>query len=143
MPKLMMPKQILIATLLTASAAIPAFAQSCPVNFRVEGTAMVTGMNFRSFQEFPGVASGRALTALRQAMLAEGFSNIREDRANGALTAVQETSGSGRPQTLRVVARKIGNGTRVDAVFMIQPGQVAEAPVVRNAICRVVSSAGN
>jgi hypothetical protein len=139
-----MLKSFLIASALVALAgAAPAFAQSCPVNFRVEGTAMVTGMNFRSFQEFPNIESGRALTKLRQAMLAEGFSNIREDRANGALTALQETSGSGRPQTLRVVARKMGKGTRVDAVFMIQPGQVAEAPVVRNAICRVVSSAGN
>ena len=76
-------------------------------------------------------------------MAAEGFDNIREDRANGALTSLQETSGSGRPQTLRVSARKVGNGTRVDAVFMIQVGQVASADVIRAAMCRVVTSARN
>jgi hypothetical protein len=78
---------------------------------------------------------------LNQALLAEGFSGIRIDRANGALTAVQETSGSGRPQTLRLVARKAGAGTRVDAVFMIQAGQVASADMVRGAMCRVIGAA--
>ena len=38
---------------------------------------------------------------LRAAMLAEGFSNIGVDAEAGALTTTQETSGSGRPQTLR------------------------------------------
>ncbi len=60
-------------------------------------------------------------------MLAEGFIRVGVDRSAGALTAFQETSGSGRPQTLRVSARKTGNGTRVDAVFMIQAGQLADA----------------
>ncbi len=136
----MFKPSVIVSAFILLACATPALAQSCPVNFRVEGTAGVTGMNYRSFQEFPGVDSRKAVTTLKQAMLAEGFSNIREDRANGALTAMQETSGSGRPQTLRVVARKMGGGTRVDAVFIVQPGQMAEAPVVRNAICRVVSS---
>ncbi len=73
-------------------------------------------------------------------MLAEGF-NPRVDRGTGAITAVQETTGSGRPQTLRVVVRRAGGATRVDAVFMVQPGQVAPEGITRNAICRVIGAA--
>ncbi|MDB5489492.1 MAG: hypothetical protein JWQ58_3207 [Reyranella sp.] len=124
----------------------PAWAQgmvqsSCQQSFVVEGTARVTAMNFRTWREFPNLPQPTALKNLRAAMLAEGFSNIGVDADAGALTAVQETSGSGRPQTLRVSARKSGSGTRVDAVFMIQAGQTADSNYVRNALCRVIDAA--
>jgi hypothetical protein len=134
-------KTLTLALLLATAAATGARAQSCAENFQVEGTPLLTAMNYRSSQSFGGLDSRKALDNLRRAMLAEGFSNIEVDRSGGALTAVQETSGSGRPQTLRVSARKSGAGTRVDAVFMIQAGQVAGADTVRAAICRVVSGA--
>jgi hypothetical protein len=135
---------IVIRSLLICAAivsAAPAVAQSCQENFAVEGTSLITAMNFRTSQNFPGVDHRKALTSLRSGMLAEGFSNITVDREGGALTALQETSGSGRPQTLRITARKVGNATRVDAVFIIQAGQVADASTVRAAMCRVVASA--
>ncbi len=124
----------------------PAFGQSmlqsvCQQNFVVEGTPRVTAVNFRTWRDFPNLPQPTALKNLRAAMLAEGFSNIGVDAEAGALTTVQETSGSGRPQTLRVSARRSGSGTRVDAVFMIQAGQVAEANVVRAALCRIVDAA--
>jgi len=122
----------------------PAFAQAesvCFQNFNVEGTPMLSAMNFRTWRDFPNLDQQRALNNLRSAMLAEGFSNIGVDAAAGALTTVQETSGSGRPQTLRITARRTGNGTRVDAVFMIQIGQTADSKVVRRSMCRVVDSA--
>jgi hypothetical protein len=129
------------AGLFVVALPTAASAQACLENFTVEGTPLLTAMNYRTSQTFPGVDSRKALNSLRQGMLAEGFSNIDVDRSGGALTAVQETSGSGRPQTLRVTARKAGNGTRVDAVFMVQVGQVAGPDTVRAAICRVVGSA--
>lgn len=132
--------------MVAVSGAAPAWAQTmaqsvCQQNFVVEGTARVTAMNFRTWRDFPNLAQPTALKNLRAAMLAEGFSNIGVDAEAGALTAVQETSGSGRPQTLRVTARKTGSGTRVDAVFMIQPGQTADSNYVRSALCRVVDAA--
>jgi hypothetical protein len=127
-----------LALALTAS---PVFAQNCAENFVVEGVPMLTAMNFRSSQVFANAEPARVVNRLNQALLAEGFSGIRIDRANGALTAAQETSGSGRPQTLRLVARKAGTGTRVDGVFMIQAGQVASADTVRAAMCRVIGAA--
>jgi hypothetical protein len=123
--------------------ASPALAQTCADSFVIEGTPLLTAMNFRASQTFGSVEQARAVTRINQAMLAEGFSGIRIDRANGALTAVQETSGSGRPQTLRFVARKAGKGTRVDGVFMIQAGQVASADTIRAAMCRVIGSVRN
>jgi hypothetical protein len=126
--------------------AAPAFGQQmvqsvCQQNFAVEGTPRVTAMNFRTWRDFPNLPQPTALKNLRAAMLAEGFSNIGLDAEAGALTTVQETSGSGRPQTLRVTARKTGSGTRVDAVFMIQAGQIADSNVIRAALCRVVDAA--
>jgi hypothetical protein len=130
-----------VAIALTLGAVSAASAQSCEKNFSVEGTPQVTAVNFRSWQSFPGLDQARALRNLQQGLAAEGFLDVSVDRSLGALTAMQETSGSGRPQTLRVVARKSGNATRVDAVFMIQPGQTAAGNVVRGSLCRVISSA--
>lgn len=137
---------VAVGAIAVVLGSFPAWAQTmaqsvCQQNFAVEGTARVTAMNFRTWREFPNLPQPTALKNLRAAMLAEGFSNIGVDAEAGALTAVQETSGSGRPQTLRVTARKSGNGTRVDAVFMIQAGQTAESNYVRNALCRVVDAA--
>jgi hypothetical protein len=129
------------ATLILCLGATPLLAQSCESNFRVEGTPMLTALNFRTSQSFAGIDRDRAIDNLRSAMLAEGFIRVGLDRSAGALTAFQETSGSGRPQTLRVSARRAGKGTRVDAVFMIQAGQVADAATVRGYLCRVVSAA--
>ncbi len=141
-------KKVACATALAALVCIaPAHGQLtpgqsvCHQNFVVEGTPRVTAINFRTFRDFPNLDQRKALGNLRSAMLAEGFSNIGVDAEAGALTAVQETSGSGRPQTLRVSARRVGNGTRVDAVFMIQAGQTADTNVVRAAMCRVVDAA--
>jgi hypothetical protein len=131
---------VLTAAALALSGA-PAAAETCELNFQVEGVPMITALNYRTSQVFPGVSSGSALNRLRAAMLAEGFIDVRMDRQAGALTAFQETSGSGRPQTLRVSARAAGKATRVDAIFMVQAGQLADATFVRSAICRVVSAA--
>lgn len=130
-----------VTTLIMCLGATPILAQTCEGNFRVEGTPMLTALNFRTSQTFAGVDRDRAINNLRSAMLAEGFIRVSVDRSAGALTAFQETSGSGRPQTLRVSARKAGKGTRVDAVFMIQAGQIADAATVRGYLCRVVSAA--
>jgi hypothetical protein len=135
-------KTILSATtLIVCLSSTPILAQTCESNFRVEGTPMLTALNFRTSQIFVGVDRGRAIDNLRSAMLAEGFIRVGVDRSAGALTAFQETSGSGRPQTLRVSARKAGKGTRVDAVFMVQAGQLADAATVRGYLCRVISAA--
>ncbi|MBN8535056.1 MAG: hypothetical protein J0L51_13320 [Rhizobiales bacterium] len=130
----------LIAALVFGFSA-SARAQNCAENFEQDGVPLVTAITYKSWQVFPGVTPAQALDRLARATLAEGFLGMRVDKQYGAITAHQETSGSGRMQTLRVVARKAGNGTRVDAVFQVQAGQVAAAEAVRKGICNVVRAA--
>lgn len=127
----------------TPAPPAPGDAQSvCYQNYAVEGTPGITNANYRSWREFPGlVDQQRALNNLRSAMMAEGFSNISVDASAGALTAVQVHSIPGREPTLRVTARRIGNGTRVDALFMILPGQTTDSTLVRRNLCKIVDAA--
>jgi hypothetical protein len=128
-----------------ASAAVllglaQAQAQSdCPGNFKADGVPMVTGITYRSWDLIANRAPAVVLKNLAAAVAAEGFAGIRVDNATSSVLAIQETSGSGRPQTLRVTARKSGPATRVDAVFAVQAGQVAAEGYVRDALCRVIS----
>ncbi|NRQ17616.1 hypothetical protein [Ensifer sesbaniae] len=130
------------AVALTGVAASPALAGTCASNFKVEGVPMLSAMTFRSSQTFPKVAPKTALAQLAAAVAAEGFHGIDVDHQLGAISALQETTGTGRPQTLRVVVRRSGKGSRVDAVFTVQQGQVAGKDYIRQGMCRVVAAAG-
>lgn len=122
----------------------PAAAQqACGSNFKVDGVPMVTGLSYRTWDLIAKRQPGPVLSDLAAAVSAEGFAGIRVDKATSSVAAIQETSGSGRPQTLRVTARKQGANTRVDAVFVVQAGQVAPEGYVRDALCRVISGARN
>lgn len=115
-------------------------AQSaCPGNFKADGVPMVTGITYRTWDLIGNRAPAAVLKSLAAAVAAEGFAGIRVDNATSSVLAIQETSGSGRPQTLRVTARKSGPATRVDAVFAVQMGQVAPEGYVRDALCRVIA----
>ncbi len=129
-----------IAGIVTILSGVAALAGPCEDNFRQEGVPLVTAITFRTSQNFASVPPGRALDRLARAVQAEGFVGMRVERDLGSITAFQETSGSGREQMLRVVVRPAGRGSRVDAVFSIQQGQVAAEAHVRPAMCRVVSA---
>lgn len=116
-------------------------AGPCEDSFRQEGVPLVTAIIFRTSQSFANVPPARALDRLARAVQAEGFVGMQVQRDLGSITAYQETSGSGREQMLRVVARPAGRGSRVDAVFQIQQGQVAAEAHVRPAMCRIVGAA--
>ena len=59
----------------------------------------------------------------------------------GTISAYQETSGSGRPQSLLVVVKSGKKGIRASATFKIQAGQVAEDKYVRRSLCKIVGAA--
>ncbi|MBR0839894.1 hypothetical protein JQ607_06770 [Bradyrhizobium liaoningense] len=121
-------------------SSIPALADSCAEHYQMSGVPLVTGTTHKVWMMFPSVNPGVALDKVSRAVLAEGFVGVNVDKNLGTLTTQQETTGSGRPQTLRVVVRKEGRGSRVDAVFILPPGQVA--PGVSDNLCRVVDAAG-
>jgi hypothetical protein len=116
-------------------------AQSCEGNFAVVGTPMLTALTYKTWDMVPKRAPARVLKDLGAAVSAEGFADMRIDNATSSVLAIQETTGSGRPQSLRITARKSGGGTRVDAVFVIQQGQLASESYIRDALCRVIAGA--
>ena len=123
-------------------AAGQARAAGCQENFTMQGVPLVTKLEFKSFGVFPKVSPKDAVERLAGAVLADGYSDMSVNEKYGAISAVQETSGSGRPQTLRLVARKTGGGTRVDGVFTIQDGQLTTESAVREGLCKLIESAG-
>ena len=124
----------------TVVSSIAALADSCADHVQSTGVPMVTGMTHKTWMIFPSVNPGAALDKVSRAVLAEGFVGVNVDKKLGTLTTQQETTGSGRPQTLQVVVRKDGKGSRVDATFILPPGQLA--PGVGDNLCRVVNAAG-
>lgn len=138
-----MPPRAIKTCLFGVAAAVlgasPVLAQACPGNFKADGVPMVTGITYRSWDLVKGKAPAAVLKNLAAAVAAEGFAGVRVDNATSSVLAIQETSGSGRPQTLRVTARQSGPATRVDAVFVVQAGQVAPEGYVRDALCRVIA----
>lgn len=56
------------------------------------------------------------------------------------MTALQETSGSGRPQALRFIVSERSGKTTIEAIFTIQQGQVASNRVVRDELCRLIAT---
>ncbi|QTK81039.1 Hypothetical protein AT6N2_L0059 [Agrobacterium tumefaciens] len=102
---------------------------------------MVTAVSYKSWQELPKAKAPAVLQKLAQAVAAEGFSGIQINKELSAIDAHQETSGSGRIQTLRVVARQKGASVRIDAVFNIQAGQIADKNVIREGICNIIKGA--
>ena len=128
------------AIALMALSSMPARAESCADHYQMSGVPLVTGTTHKVWMIFPSANPAAALDKVSRAVLAEGFVDVNVDKALGTLTTQQETTGSGRPQTLRVVVRKEGRGSRVDAVFIMPPGQVA--PGITANLCRVVDAAG-
>jgi len=135
----MMKTTIALLAFFTLSSS--AFAASCEKNFSVSGVPMLTAVSYKSWQELPKAKAPAVLQKLAQAVAAEGFSGIQINKALSTVDAHQETSGSGRIQTLRVVARQKGAGVRIDVVFSIQAGQVTDKNIVRKGICDIIAGA--
>ncbi|WVT75325.1 hypothetical protein QM996_03230 [Sinorhizobium chiapasense] len=127
-------KHLSIAAVLLMASHSVAVAQSCEKNFKASGVPLVTPVYYKTWQEFPKLKPETAMQGMARGVAAEGFSG-------GTIEAYEDTAGSGRLQTLRVVARKRGSGTRVDAMFDIQVGQVATKQVVQEGICNIIHSA--
>lgn len=136
-----MLKKSALAMLFAALAAGGAQAQ-CAANFTQEGVPLVTGISYRTFTIRAGANPRALLKEMAQAAAAEGFEDIEVNAGLGTVSAIQETTGSGRPQTLRITARKHAKGARVDASFFIPPGQVASGDTVRTYLCRMIENAG-
>ncbi|WP_245464147.1 hypothetical protein [Rhizobium sp. NXC24] len=131
-------KTILYAFAFATISLSSAHASPCSQHYQSSGVPLVTAVTYKTWMEFPSVNPTVAFDKVSRAVLAEGFVDVNAEKQLRTLTAQQETTGSGRPQTLRVVVRKSGKGSRVDALFMVPQGQVA--PSMSDNLCRVVNS---
>lgn len=116
-------------------------AQPCADNFKAAGVPMISSITYRTWDLIPNRKPAVVLTALARAVEADGFDDVRIDKASGAISAMQEVTGSGRPQLLRVTAKPSGPAIRVDIVFTVQPGQIAEEAGTRAAMCKIIAAA--
>jgi len=113
----------------------------CADNFTQEGVPLVTAITYKSWALYSGLDSKVAFKNIHRAVVAEGYEDVQPNPGLGTISAVQETSGSGREQLLRISVRKSGKGTRVTGTFIIQAGQVASADAVRSGLCAILDAA--
>jgi hypothetical protein len=134
------PRSLAPAALAICLLAGAARADSCAQHFGFAGLPLVTGLTYSTYQDFPALGTAAALKRAASVLKREGYDNVRT--GSGKVTATQETSGSGRPQTLTVRATKAGKGTRAEITFRVQPGQVSGERVVRKELCRLLGKIG-
>lgn len=132
---------IALATPLLISGVTQGQAQPCMTNFSSAGVPMVSQITYKTWDLFKKPPAA-ILPAIVRAIQADGdFMDIRTDKANGTISAIQEVTGSGRPQLLKVTTRKQPTGTRVDIAFTVQPGQMSPEGAVRTALCDFLNNA--
>ena len=137
---MMLKKLFVLLSGLTLAAA-PALAGPCEKSYRVSGVPLVTPIVFTVSQDFTKTSAEQALARMARAVRAEDFSGIKVNEKRGTISAYQETSGSGRPQSLLVVVKSGKKGIRASATFKIQAGQLAEDKYVRRSLCKIVGAA--
>jgi hypothetical protein len=123
------------AALLLATGA----SAGCKENFTQEGLPLLSQIQFKSHTSYKGLDKTTAAKRIAARLREEGFNGVT--REGGVVTAWQETTGSGRPQTLRFIVSTSGGTTTIEGIFTIQQGQVAGKRVVRDNLCRVIASA--
>ena len=130
-----------LAAPLLVAGATEGQAQPCVTNFNSAGVPMVSQITYKTWDLFKKPPAA-VLPAIARAIQADGdFMDIRTDKASGTISAIQEVTGSGRPQLLKVTTRKQPTGTRVDIAFTVQPGQMSPEGAVRTALCDFLDSA--
>lgn len=131
-------RHTLIATLFTVLLA-PAAQAACKQNFTTLGLPLLSQIEYRTSETYKGLGQTTAAKRIAARLAAEGYARVR--RSGGVVTALQETSGSGRPQELRFIITERSGKTTIEAIFTIQQGQIAGNRVVRDELCRLIATA--
>ena len=131
-------RQILTASLFACLLAGSA-AAGCKDNFTSLGLPLLSQIEYRTQETYKGLGQATAAKRIAARLKAEGYFDVR--RSGGVVTALQETSGSGRPQELRFIIGEKSGRTTIEAIFTVQQGQVAGKRVVRDELCRLIATA--
>jgi len=131
-------RHILTAILFSCLLGTGAHA-ACKQNFTTLGLPLLSQIEFRTHETYGGLGQTTAAKRLAARLKAEGYAAVR--RSGGVVTALQETSGSGRQQELRFIVTERSGKTKIEAIFTIQQGQIAGNRIVRNELCRLIATA--
>lgn len=131
-------KTLILALTLTF-ATTAAQAATCKQNFSFIGLPLLSEIEYRTFATISGISRDTVLQRIADVLASEGSARVRI--RHDTVSALQETSGSGRPQAISFTVSASGNALRIDAVFTIQQGQIAGERVVRNELCRLIATA--
>jgi hypothetical protein len=132
-------KSFLLSCAIALGTATASQAATCKQNFSFIGLPLLSQIEYRTHATIAGVSRETALQRIANVLSADGYSAVRIRRSS--VTALQETSGSGRPQAISFTASASGGDLRIDALFVIQQGQIAGERVVRNELCRLIGTA--
>lgn len=129
------PTSLSLVLFLAATSA----EATCKQNLTVLGLPLLSQMEFRTHETYGGLAQSTAAKRIAARLKAEGYARVT--RSGGVVTALQETSGSGRAQELRFIITEKSGKTKIEAIFTIQQGQISGNRVVRDELCRLIASA--
>jgi hypothetical protein len=110
---------------------------ACKQNFTSLGLPLLSQIEYRTQETYKGLDPAGAAKRIAARLKAEGYARVK--RNGGVVTALQETSGSGRPQELRFIVSERSGKTTIEAIFTIQQGQIAGNRVVRDELCRLIA----
>jgi hypothetical protein len=129
-----------LLTVFALTAALTTMASAdCKKNFTTLGLPLLSQIEYRTQETYKGLDPAGTAKRIAARLKAEGYSRVK--RNGGVVTALQETSGSGRPQELRFIVSEKSGKTTIEAIFTIQQGQIAGNRVVRDELCRLIAVA--
>lgn len=131
--------RLALATALAACLLAPSAFAGCKENFTVEGLPLLSQIQYKSNASYKGLDKSTAAKRIAARLKDEGFRGVKRD--GGVVTAWQETTGSGRPQTLRFIVSESRGVTTIEGIFTIQQGQVTAKRMVRDNLCKVIEIA--
>jgi hypothetical protein len=131
--------RVLLTVFALTAALTTVAAADCKKNFTTLGLPLLSQIEYRTQETYKGLDQTGAAKRIASQLKAEGYSRVQ--RNGGVVSALQETSGSGRPQELRFIISERSGKTTIEAIFTIQEGQIASNRVVRNELCRLIANA--
>ncbi|WP_149588849.1 hypothetical protein [Tabrizicola flagellatus] len=131
--------RLILSTTLAAFLVASAATAGCKENFTVEGLPLLSQIQYKSHATYKGLDRTTAAKRIAARLRDEGFKGVK--REGGVVSAWQETTGSGRPQTLRFIVTESRGKTTIEGIFTIQQGQIAGNRVVRDNMCKVIAIA--
>lgn len=111
----------------------------CKENFTTEGLPLLSQIQYKTHATYAGLDKATAAKRIVARLKDEGFQDVKRD--DGVVTAWQETTGSGRPQSLRFIVHEAKGKTTIEGIFTIQQGQIARKRMVRDNLCKVIEIA--